>query len=149
MGSCGFGELLRVYRHARGLTLTALSDASGISRTSLNLYEKGVRTPNVESLCSLCDSLDVSADVLIGRTEAKLPAPMQKKQSCFGEILADIRIGRGLTQADVAKGAGLSQNTIFAYETGRREPSLGSIKKIADYFGISAAVFFGETETEE
>ncbi len=42
-----------------------------------------------------------------------------------------MRIKRGLTQADLAKKVGVSQNTISMYETGERFPHRSNLEKIA------------------
>ena len=40
----------------------------------------------------------------------------------FGDVLKALRLGRGFTQEDVAKGTQLSKSVISMYETGSRKP---------------------------
>lgn len=42
-----------------------------------------------------------------------------------------------LTQAELAKNIGISQNAIHNYTAEKREPKLEIAKRIADYFGVS------------
>ena len=55
---------LAVARKRRGLTLTGLADATGISSRSLSAYEKGDQQPSEASLEQLADALRVSAGFL-------------------------------------------------------------------------------------
>jgi len=43
----------------------------------------------------------------------------------------------GLTQKELAKKVGLSWNTIWNYENGRREPRLHDLKKFAEIFNCT------------
>lgn len=49
----------------------AVADEMGISRASLEYYEKGKRKPDIEVLAKFADYYDVSADYLLGRTAVK------------------------------------------------------------------------------
>lgn len=43
----------------------------GITRASLEYYEKGMRMPDIEKLNMLADYYNVSADYLLGRTDVR------------------------------------------------------------------------------
>ncbi len=53
-----------------------------------------------------------------------------------------LRERRNLTQADLAKAAGVSQSTIAHIENGKKDPSLSTLKKIAEALGVHMAVLF-------
>ena len=56
----------------------------------------------------------------------------------FKDKLKQLRLEKGVTQADIAKAIGVSPATIGNYEQGSREPKNNDIwKKLADYFDIS------------
>ena len=55
----------------------------------------------------------------------------------FNENLKEARIKKGLSQKEVAK------STYSLYESGNREPNVQTIKKIADFLGISADELLG------
>ena len=69
-----FGERLKVARTAKHLSQQALADVIGKSLNTVGLYERGLRQPSLETLCLLADTLDVSCDYLLARTEAKKTA---------------------------------------------------------------------------
>lgn len=48
------------------------------------------------------------------------------------EILTRARLGAGLTQAQLAERAGVTQSVVSAYERGRREPALSTLRRLVD-----------------
>ncbi|MDQ3735265.1 MAG: XRE family transcriptional regulator [Actinomycetota bacterium] len=60
------GPRLRALRQQRDTTLTALSEASGISVSTLSRLESGQRRPNLELLLPLARAHRVALDDLIG-----------------------------------------------------------------------------------
>ena len=60
--------------------------------------------------------------------------------------LKQLRTERGLLQADIGGYLGKGQNTISYYETGKREPSIEELKRIADYFNVSVDYLLGLTD---
>ncbi len=55
----------------------------------------------------------------------------------FHENLFQLRKKRGLTQLEVAAGAGLSLRGYQNYERGLREPQLSALIALADFYDIS------------
>ena len=66
-----FAEIITVLREKTGKKRQETANALGISRASLEYYEKGKRKPDIEVLAKFADYFDVSADYLIGRTDAR------------------------------------------------------------------------------
>lgn len=60
----------------------------------------------------------------------------------------NLRTQYSLTQAQLAKIAGVSDKAISAWELGTRDPKIKSIQKICDYFGIAVNSFIDQS-TEE
>jgi putative transcriptional regulator len=56
--------------------------------------------------------------------------------------LRELRVGRGLTQAEVAAGLGVSRQTVIAIEHERYSPSLPLAFRIAQYFAMSVEQIF-------
>lgn len=65
----------------------------------------------------------------------------------FGIILAKLRIEKGISQKDLAAILEVSQGVISMWETHKRLPDFITIKKIAQYFGVSTDYLFGLTGT--
>jgi len=65
----------------------------------------------------------------------------------FGERLAELRKGKGLSQADLAGFFKLGQSTIGMYETNKREPDSTVLKGFADFFGVTIDYLLGRDYT--
>jgi transcriptional regulator with XRE-family HTH domain len=63
-----FGDRLREARKLRGLTLQELAKKTGISYSSISLYENDGRDPSFFNLFCIAEVLNVSLDWLAGRT---------------------------------------------------------------------------------
>ena len=61
----------------------------------------------------------------------------------FGEILKNLRKGRGMTQSELGAKIGLSKAVISKYETGLGYPSFDVLIRIAQYFGVSTDYMLG------
>ncbi|KEQ25546.1 helix-turn-helix domain-containing protein [Paenibacillus tyrfis] len=55
----------------------------------------------------------------------------------FGKRLRDLRVGKKLTQKQLAKIIKISESAVGMYERGEREPSFEITGKIAEYFEVS------------
>lgn len=60
----------------------------------------------------------------------------------LGERVAYLRKRRKLTQAELAKASGISQSTIAQIESGRKDPSIKTLEKIAMALDFHIAVLF-------
>ncbi|MBT2407127.1 MULTISPECIES: helix-turn-helix domain-containing protein [unclassified Streptomyces] len=67
------GPRLRRLRAKRGLTLAALSEATGISKSTLSRLESGQRRPSLELLLPLAGAYQVPLDDLVGAPEVGDP----------------------------------------------------------------------------
>jgi predicted nucleotidyltransferase/DNA-binding XRE family transcriptional regulator len=56
------------------------------------------------------------------------------------ELIHEARIRAGLTQAQLADRAGMTQSVISAYESGHREPSLPMLRKLVDVSGSELVI---------
>lgn len=53
------------------------------------------------------------------------------------------RTNAGLSQLELAEKVGMTQQRISAYELGKREPDLETLKLFADFFGITTDELLG------
>ena len=60
--------------------------------------------------------------------------------------MARLRRSRGLSQREAAAGLGVSQALLSHYENGVREPGLGFVVRVCDYYGVSADELLGRRE---
>jgi transcriptional regulator with XRE-family HTH domain len=65
----------------------------------------------------------------------------------FQERLKDLRIEHGYLQQELASILNMSTSAYGYYEQGRNEPSLETLKKVAETFGVSTDYLLGLTNT--
>lgn len=57
---------------------------------------------------------------------------------------------RGETSYQVSKATGVGQNTLSNWKTGRSQPKVDKLQKIADHFGVPVSYFLeNSTETDQ
>ncbi len=67
-----FKERITKLRKERGLKRQQVADDLGITRASLEFYEKGKRKPDIEMTARIAKYYNVSADYLLGLSEGKI-----------------------------------------------------------------------------
>lgn len=97
-----FNERLRQLRRDRGLSQQELADqlrlidsySRGLSKSSINMYERGEREPGFETLETIADYFNVDMDYLLGRSDTGpsanlsniLPIPSMREVPIVGDI---------------------------------------------------------------
>ena len=61
-----FSKRLKEIRKKAGITQQQLGDMVGVTKVSICCYENGTRTPTLETLIDLADSLNVHLNYLLG-----------------------------------------------------------------------------------
>ncbi|MBQ7863829.1 MAG: helix-turn-helix transcriptional regulator [Lachnospiraceae bacterium] len=64
-----FHKILRLLRNEKNMSQQDLADALKISKSAINMYERGERQPNFETLEIIADYFNVDIDFLLGRTD--------------------------------------------------------------------------------
>lgn len=64
-------------------------------------------------------------------------------QNAFPKRLQALREKRRLSRRTLAELCGLSGNMIGMYERGEKDPSVGALVHLADYFGVSVDYLLG------
>ncbi|KUK10668.1 MAG: Transcriptional regulator, XRE family [Clostridia bacterium 41_269] len=123
------GTKLRLIRNKKGLTLTELAQKLEISSSYLSEIERGNVKPSIKTLKKISEVLDIPLGKILNE-----PTGLGKK-------LKKLREEQGITQAELAKGAGVSAGLIGQIEQGRVQPSLQTIEKIAKELGVSPCYF--------
>ena len=91
---------LKLYRKKAQKTQKEIADYLGIVQQAYNHYETGRRNIPIENAIKLADLYNVSVDVLLGRTEAKLDNIQIKPEivaedDVFIPLVASLRCGYG------------------------------------------------------
>ena len=93
------GPRLKRIRTQRGVTLTALSDATGISKSTLSRLENGQRRPSLELLLPLAQAHRVPLDDLVGAPEVGDPRIRLKPRRVKGRTVIPLTKQPGAVQA--------------------------------------------------
>lgn len=93
------GPRLRRVRDQRGVTLTELSDATGISKSTLSRLESGQRKPSLELLLPIAEAHQVPLDELVGAPEVGDPRVQFVPQDRNGRVVIPLTRQAGGLQA--------------------------------------------------
>lgn len=83
-------ERMQMLRKKAGLTLKQLGKAVDKAESTISQYESGRREPDNETLLRIADVLGCSVDYLLGREDAKTPAPEGRGGEGADAAAADI-----------------------------------------------------------
>lgn len=81
-----FSERLRSLRKNCGLSQQKLADSLGtVSKSSINMYERGAREPGLETMEAFADFFNVDLDFLYGKSDVpnRSLTQVQAASSCF------------------------------------------------------------------
>lgn len=82
-------------------------------------------------------------------TTSNVPVALSKEERAFfarlGARIAQLRKEQGITQVQLAQTLGVSQQTITAYEVGRRRIQVSALPVIAQALGVTVEALVAET----
>lgn len=81
------GPRLRRFRERRELTLTALAEQTGISKSTLSRLETGERKPSLELLLPLCEAFHLPLDELVGAPRVGDPRVRMQPKTRNGRLV--------------------------------------------------------------
>ncbi|MGA5699743.1 helix-turn-helix domain-containing protein [Peterkaempfera bronchialis] len=93
------GPRLRSLRTQRGVTLAALAEATGISKSTLSRLESGQRRPSLELLLPIAQAHQVPLDELVGAPEVGDPRVRLRPQRVNGTTVLPLTRQPGPLQA--------------------------------------------------
>ncbi|MFJ5724493.1 helix-turn-helix domain-containing protein [Streptomyces sp. NPDC093149] len=93
------GSRLRRVRAQRGVTLSALAEATGISKSTLSRLESGLRRPSLELLLPIAQAHQVPLDELVGAPEVGDPRIRCKPRVHNGRTVIPLSTQPGRLQA--------------------------------------------------
>ena len=68
----------------------------------------------------------------------------------YYERIKEMRINAGLTQEQIGEILGVKQSQYHRWESGKRDYPIGTIIRLAEYFGVSTDyILLGRSETNE
>jgi transcriptional regulator with XRE-family HTH domain len=93
------GPRLRRLRTQRGVTLTGLAEATGISKSTLSRLESGLRRPSLELLLPIAQAHQVPLDELVGAPEVGDPRVRMPAREVHGMTAVPLTRAAGPLQA--------------------------------------------------
>ncbi|MEZ3508365.1 MAG: helix-turn-helix domain-containing protein [Lachnospiraceae bacterium] len=85
-----FGELLAKLRKEKGILQKELATYLNVTVATISNYEKGVHSPDYDTLVKLADFFDVSTDYLLQRTDYRASINMLNKPLIIGFTVSDL-----------------------------------------------------------
>ena len=83
------GEKIRELRKERGLNQDQLAELASLNRVTIAKYESGRVEPGAQALSRIADALEVSTDVLLGRSE--IPAePVRTPRTVESQFISEV-----------------------------------------------------------
>ncbi len=92
-----FSSRLKELRKESGLSQQKLADMLGITKSSINMYERGEREPRMDGLEQMSDFFDVDIDYLVGKSSVK------KRGLDAGNDTAEQKMSFGDMSSDFSK----------------------------------------------
>ena len=101
-----FNERLRLLRKEAGLSQQEFAKQIGMSKSSVNMYERGEREPGFETLECIADYFNVDMNYLLGKSDIRNTLTMnnlynriynlcQEKGISVGKMCNELGISRG------------------------------------------------------
>ncbi len=137
-----FKKRLREARLFKSMTITDLSQVSGMPEKFLEHLETGDWRPALVHVSTLAEALDVSADYLLGvrrPREVVDDTPM----AGIGNRIRSARCTRAMTQQDLADAMKTSVQSISRFELAERKPSAVTIIGLAKHLNVTTDYLLG------
>lgn len=141
------GAVIAVARARAGLTKQALATRTGLDRSCVSSYERGLYLPRADTLDMLLDATGATPDERgeavqawrAGRAEVRRFGSRRQRRKragpatpaqAFGRALASLRVGAGyVSQAEWAEALGVSTRSAARWERGASLPWGGSLER--------------------
>lgn len=102
-----FNERLSFLRQEAGLSMDKLAEKVGLSKSSINMYERGEREPGINALISLSNFFNVSVDYLVGKIDTEAIS-IKKKDKEYG--LTDDQVEAEIARLNSSEAVALARH---------------------------------------
>lgn len=127
-----FNLRLNELRQQTGLTQQELADDLGISKSSVNMYERREREPGLDLLETITNVFGVSVDYLVGK-------------STVGNYIRELRTQKGLTQEQLGEMVGVQKAAVQKWENGSTQNlKRATVNRLSEIFNVSPLVFVSD-----
>ena len=133
-----YGHKIRMARTRLGVQSLDLAKELGWSSTKMSLIETGARRVTLQDAMLIANALGMS-----------IKQVGDIKPNNTGERIADLRIGRGWDQKELARRVDVTQAQVSRWESGHSEPSSASAIRLSKIFEVSVRFLIGGVDNEE
>lgn len=116
-----FGQRLKQLRCEHNLTQDELAKSIKISKSSINMYERGEREPKFETLEAIADYFNVDMDYLLGRSNSRhlteIKSLLSSLTTVFNNSIKEIGTLSGTTMKPITDIAEIPNKTLETITT--------------------------------
>ena len=136
-----FSTRLKELRSKANLSQQELSKIIGISKSSINMYERGEREPGLETVGALADYFDVRTDYLLGKTDdSRSPKEAKKYNELIIQSLENYRQLHGYDRKQME--ALLDWDDMYSdLENGRILGDEGLLRTIQSQLAVDTTIY--------
>lgn len=130
-----FNNKLKMLRQERGLSQQSLADEVGMSKSSINMYERGEREPGIETVKRIADFFNVDVDYLFGVSDIRKRRGFKFGARIYQNTAQNIQHHReeaNLTQKQFADLLGVDESAVVELESGKNPLEKEMLYKICD-----------------
>lgn len=137
-----FAERLNDLIFDNKTTAVQTAKALGVPKSTIYRYLNAERIPNIDMLIKLADLLHCSISFLIGiDNDNYLINPNQCP--VFSERLKFLISNFKITKYKLTKDTDIPESIIYSWQSGKSQPSIESVLKLAEYFNCSVDYIVG------
>lgn len=137
-----FAENLSMLMQIHNLKAPALGEILGTHRTNITRYRQGKRLPSYHLFIKITEYFNVSADVLLGRTDycgVEKFLPAEPFGTAFRRALNETHT----SQYNLQQKLHYSSATTAAWLANERVPSMEHVCQLADYLDVTVDFLLG------
>ena len=132
---------LKELREAEGMKQSELGELLNVQDAAISKYESGKVPMTEDKIIQIAEYFGVTTDYLLGLTEGEDTMGTEENTNEImqrvGRNIRSIREQAGLSQRDFAEGFSVSNGAVGMWETGKRQPDLNILIKIAHFGGTN------------
>ena len=139
-GNTMLGKRINELRRASGMTQEELGKKLGVIKQTVSSWEKGISEVRNDTLITLSRLFGVTTDYLLGLEGRDSMETNEKSNEIVhrtGQNIKNLRERKGLTQQELAVRVDVAQATVANWESGRREPDINILIRIAKLFNVT------------
>ena len=129
-----FNSQLKILRQEYNLSQQELADKIGISKSSINMYERGEREPGIETVKRIADFFNVDVDYLFGVSDIKKRREFKviRTNKSIAHNIRHHREQADLSQKELADLLGVTEAEVADLESGKSTLKKDLLYKICD-----------------